>query len=109
MPAAEPEQLHRLFEQAFNAGDLEALMELYEPDAALIPQPGVTVEGSDGIRDALRWFLDRQGQISLDSKLSVRVGNLAYLSNRWSLTGGRCPTGARRHSVPPQLRWLADR
>ena len=93
MPATEPEQLHRLFEQAFNTGDLEALMDLYEPDAALIPQPGVTVEGRDGIRDALRWFLDRQGQISLDTKLSVRVGNLAYLSNRWSLTFGRMPYG----------------
>jgi uncharacterized protein (TIGR02246 family) len=94
MPATEPEQLHRLFEQAFNAGDLEALMELYEPDAALIPQPGVTVQGRDGIRDALRWFLDRQGQISLDTKLSVRVGNLAYLSNQWSLTGGTMPDGS---------------
>ncbi len=39
MPATEPEQLHGLFEQAFNAGDIEALMALYEPDAALIPHP----------------------------------------------------------------------
>src|SRR4051794_37617714 len=44
MPATE--QLHRLFEQAFNAGDLEALMDLYESDAAPIPQPGVTVAGA---------------------------------------------------------------
>src|ERR1700754_3541527 len=94
MPATEPEQLHRLFEQAFNAGDLDALMALYEPDAALIPQPGVTVQGRDGIRDALRWFLDRQGQISLDSKLVVRVGDLAYLSNQWSLAGGTMPDGS---------------
>ena len=94
MPATEPEQLHRLFEQAFNAGDLEALMELYEPDAVLIPQPGVTVEGTDAIRDALRWFLDRRGQISLETTLSLRVGNLAYLANRWSLAGGTMPDGS---------------
>jgi 3-oxoacyl-[acyl-carrier protein] reductase len=43
MPATEPEQIHGLFEQAFNDGDIEALMALYEPDAALVPQPGVTV------------------------------------------------------------------
>ena len=65
MPAREPEQLHSLFEQAFNAGDMAALMALYEPDAALIPQPGVTVQGSAAIGDALRWFLDRGGQIAL--------------------------------------------
>ena len=29
MPATEPEQMHGLFEQAFNAGDIEALMALY--------------------------------------------------------------------------------
>lgn len=94
MSATEPEQLHRLFEQAFNAGDIEALMALYEPDAALIPQPGVTVEGSAGIREALGWFLDRRGTITLETKLVVRVGDLAYLANRWSLTGGTMPDGS---------------
>jgi uncharacterized protein (TIGR02246 family) len=94
MPATAPEQIHRLFEQAFNDGDLEALMGLYEPDAALVPQPGVTAEGGDAIRDALRWFLDRRGRITLETKLVVRVGDLAYLSNRWTLTGGTMPEGS---------------
>ncbi len=30
MPATEPEQMHGFFEQAFNAGDIDALMALYE-------------------------------------------------------------------------------
>jgi ketosteroid isomerase-like protein len=45
MPASTPEQIHRLFEEAFNAGDLDGLMELYEPDAALIAQPGSLANG----------------------------------------------------------------
>jgi uncharacterized protein (TIGR02246 family) len=94
MPATEPEQIHGLFEQAFNAGDIDALMALYEPDSALIPQPGAVVEGADGIREALRWFLDRGGQITLDTTLVVRVGDLAFLSNRWSLAGGTMPDGS---------------
>jgi uncharacterized protein (TIGR02246 family) len=94
MPATEPEQIHRLFERAFNADDLEGLLELYEPDAVLVPQPGVVVEGIDGIRDALRWLLDRNGRIAVESELVLRVGDLAYLSNRWSLTGGTMPDGS---------------
>jgi uncharacterized protein (TIGR02246 family) len=94
MPATEPEQMHDLFEQAFNAGDLEALMALYKPDAALIPQPGATAEGTAAIREALRWFLDRGGRIALDTKLVVRVDDLAFLSNRWSLTGATMPDGS---------------
>ena len=52
MPATEPEQIHGMFEQAFNAGDIEALMALYEPHAALVPQPGAIAEGSAAIRVA---------------------------------------------------------
>lgn len=94
MPATDPNQIHGLFEQAFNAGDIEALMALYEPDAALIPQPGVVVEGTAAIRDSLRWFLERGGRIALDTKLVLRVGDLAYLANTWSLTGGTMPDGS---------------
>jgi hypothetical protein len=75
MPATEPEQIHGLCEQAFNAGDLEALVALYEPDAALIPQPGTMAEGTAAIRDSVRWFPDRGGRITLDTKLVVRVGD----------------------------------
>jgi ketosteroid isomerase-like protein len=52
------------------------------------------VEGSAAIRESLRWFLDRAGRIAIDSKLILRVGDLAYLSNRWSLTGGTMPDGS---------------
>jgi uncharacterized protein (TIGR02246 family) len=87
MPATTPEQIHRLFEAAFNAADLDALMELYEPDAALIAQPGSVAHGSEQARAALQGFLALKGRITLDTKLVVTVGDLAYLANRWSLTG----------------------
>jgi uncharacterized protein (TIGR02246 family) len=87
MPASTPEQVHRLFEEAFNAGDLDGLMELYEYDAALIAQPGSVAHGVDEARAALEGFLALKGRIRLDTKLVVTVGELAYLSNSWSLTG----------------------
>jgi ketosteroid isomerase-like protein len=46
MPPTTPEQLHRSFEDTFNAGDLEGLMDLYESDAALV-QPGSVAHGSE--------------------------------------------------------------
>lgn len=87
MPATSPEQLHREFEAAFNASDLNALLALYEPDAVLIPQPGVVARGLDEIGPALQQFLDIGGTMVLDTKTVVTVGDLAYLTNRWSLTG----------------------
>jgi uncharacterized protein (TIGR02246 family) len=79
--------LHRQFEDAFNARDLEGLVALYEDDAAFIPQPGTVVRGKEQIRAALQSFLDVGGTMRLVTKDVVEVGELAYLINRWSLTG----------------------
>ena len=87
MPATTPEQIHRLFEDRFNAGDLDALMELYESDTALIAQPGSVARGSEQVRAALQGFLALKGRITLETRLVVTVDDLAYLSNSWSLTG----------------------
>jgi ketosteroid isomerase-like protein len=87
MPATTPEQIHRLFEDRFNAGDLDALMELYESDMALIAQPGSVARGSEQAGAALQGFLALKGRITLETKLVVTVGDLAYLSNSWSLSG----------------------
>jgi ketosteroid isomerase-like protein len=87
MAATTPEQIHRLFEHRFNAGDIDGLMELYEPDAALIAQPGSLANGIEQARAALQGFLTLKGHITLDTKLVVTVGELAYLANTWSLHG----------------------
>jgi uncharacterized protein (TIGR02246 family) len=87
MPAATSEQVHRVFEDTFNAGDIDGLMQLYESDAALIAQPGSVAHGSEQIRAALQGFLALKGHITLDTKLVVTVGDLAYLANTWSLRG----------------------
>ena len=87
MPATTPEQIHQLFESAFNAADIDGLMELYESNAALIAQPGSVGHGSEQVRAALQGFLALKGRITLNTKLVFSVGDLAYLSNTWSLSG----------------------
>jgi ketosteroid isomerase-like protein len=87
MPAMTPEQIHRLFEDTFNDGDIDSLMLLYEPDAVLVPQPGSVTTGTEQVRAALQGYLALNGRITLDTKLVLSVGDLAYLSNAWSLNG----------------------
>jgi ketosteroid isomerase-like protein len=103
VPATTPEDIHRIFEDTFNAGDIDGLMEMYEPDAALIAQPGSIAHGPEQIRTALLGFLGLKGRIKLDTKLAVPVGGLAYLSNTWSLRGTG-PDGNPVTLAPPQPR-----
>lgn len=62
-------------------------MTLYEPDSVMVPQPGSVAEGSKQVRAALEGYLALRGRITLDTKLVLTVGDLAYLSQTWSLSG----------------------
>jgi ketosteroid isomerase-like protein len=61
--------------------------ELYESDAALIAEPGSVAHGSEQVRAALQGFMALKRRITLDTKLVFTVGDLAHLSNTWSLSG----------------------
>jgi ketosteroid isomerase-like protein len=41
----EPQDLHRAVEAAFNDGDVDALVALYEPDARMLRDDGTAAEG----------------------------------------------------------------
>ena len=87
MAARVPEEIDQLFAQAFSAGDLEALVALYEPDAALVPQSGRIVTGREAIREALQGFLTLCGEFRTEVKSVVGTGDLALVRSDWSLVG----------------------
>jgi uncharacterized protein (TIGR02246 family) len=76
-----------VWEQAFNTGDVEQVMALYEPDAVLIPEPGQVARGTDAIRQALLGFLALKLPIRLQNKRVLTSGDLAMLSNTWKMAG----------------------
>jgi uncharacterized protein (TIGR02246 family) len=80
-----PVELDQLFERALNAGDLDALVALYEPQAALMPSPGKVVVGTAAIREALAGFLAAKPTIATSGKLVAQTGDIALLANRWTL------------------------
>ncbi len=82
MPACRPEDVHRLFAEAMNAGDLEALAELY-------PARGGATPSHEGLRD----LLALKPQISVETRSVVRSGEVALLGSRWHLDG-TTPEGA---------------
>ena len=80
-----PVELDRMFEEALNAGDIEALVALYEPEAALMPSPGKIVVGSAAIREALAGFIAAKPAIATSGRLVAQAGDVALLANRWTL------------------------
>ena len=86
MGARTPEEIDQLFMRALNAGDLDALVALYEPNASLTPQPGTTVTGTAAIRQALSGFIAGKPHIDITPRLVAQTGDLALLSAEWQLS-----------------------
>ncbi len=115
MGATKPAELHSLFTQAFNAGDVEALLDLYEPEAIFIPEPGQTAKGRDAIREAFGPFFALKLPLTIETASAVETDDgLALLEAVWSSRGtaadgsdvdlsGRSSEVARRQ---PDGRWL---
>ncbi|CAN5688488.1 hypothetical protein BH23CHL2_BH23CHL2_31920 [soil metagenome] len=87
MTAHEPQALYELFEEAYNAGDIDGLMALYEKDCALVGAPGSVATGPDEVRAGLRGLLGLKGQAQLTTRDVVQAGDLALLSCSWTLDG----------------------
>ena len=86
MPARTPDELDTLFARSLNAGDLDALVALYEPQATLTPSPGKSVTGTAAIREALAGFLQAKPRMDLSARIVAQTGDLALVTARWSLT-----------------------
>ncbi len=94
IPAGSPGDLHTLFVAGFNRGDLDALLELYEPEAAVVTAtPGTVIHGLDAIRDVLAGLLAYKGQITINTRWVSTAGDLALLHGEWVLPGTNPTTG----------------
>ena len=87
MPARKPEELDALFANAINAGDIEAVIKLYEPGACLMSEPGVVVSGTRAIREALGGLLAMKPRITLEARKLAETEGIAFTTSKWVLEG----------------------
>ena len=74
MKVRTPQQMNSAFTSASNSGGIEALLALYDPDAVLVPNPGVVVQGIPAIRAALEQFLALKGHMRSDNVYALVHG-----------------------------------
>lgn len=85
-PVGEPEHMNAAFAAAYNSGDVEQLLALYEPDAILAPGPGLRAVGLEAIREALLGLLGLGGTMSSENLYCLRSGDVALLQGSWQLS-----------------------
>jgi ketosteroid isomerase-like protein len=89
MPAHDPRDLNRLFAERASAGDLDGLLELYEPGARLVGPNGGDADGEAAIRERLAGLLAMEPSVISRDVRVVNAGDLALLSGRRRMSFGR--------------------
>lgn len=97
MPASRPEDLHELFMAGVNAHDLDALMEVYEPDPVSVGLDGQPLGGTAAVRELLGGFLQRAQRLETKTRKVFVNGDIALMSSIWSLVMAN-PDGSTRTS-----------
>jgi len=109
MPATKPQEIHTLFLDAFNRGDVEALVALYEPGALLVTGRG-TVVGHEAIREAYQHILAGGSRMELRTHVVLESGDgLAVLHAGWTFHRGGSATPGLSTEVlrrQPDGSWL---
>jgi uncharacterized protein (TIGR02246 family) len=84
---ATPEQVLASIVDGINTGNLDALMTLYEPNAAFATQPGSLAHGLSGIRGGLAGFIEMKGTLDLKVTRVLEASGLALVVGVWSFVG----------------------
>jgi ketosteroid isomerase-like protein len=106
-PAVEPEDLERMYVERVNAGDIEGLVALFEPDAVIAYAPGQVATGSQAIRQMFTDFVASGVTLTLgDQQPTLRAGDLALTSTR--LNSGQVTAEIARRQPDGTWRWVID-
>jgi ketosteroid isomerase-like protein len=94
MAITDPTKAHVEFATAFNAGDLEALCDMYEPTALMPSEAGTKhARGIEAIRETLQGYLGMNPIMQIESKFVHQNADLALLRAHWSVKGA-APDGS---------------
>ena len=84
-----PEDLYPALGAAYNAGDLEALLALYDPKAVFVIKPGRVTAGPAELRATLQQQIAVGGQLTVNPQSFTRSDDLVLVLGTFTLSGRR--------------------
>jgi SnoaL-like domain len=105
--ARQPDELSRLIVERLNAGDVEGLVALYEPDAVLALPDGRIATGAAEIRETYRRLVAGRPTFSPGTaRPTLRCADLALTSSR--LANGVITAEVARQQPDGTWLWVLD-
>jgi uncharacterized protein (TIGR02246 family) len=99
MAAQTPAALLAAFLAAINARDIDAAVELWREDAAIVQLDGEVLRGREAIAGALQAMIDNRIEIDTEVSGIVEAGDVALVTGTLTLSGANGDGAAGRFST----------
>jgi uncharacterized protein (TIGR02246 family) len=81
----EPAQINERFAARFNERDVDALLELYDPDGSVVEPDGSVSIGTEAILAHLERLVGLSGRMVSTNRSSIIVGDIALVTAEWHI------------------------
>jgi uncharacterized protein (TIGR02246 family) len=86
MPARNPEEICRLFQQYMAAGDLDSLLTIYDAEAVFLNQSGEVSTGKQGLRQELAPLAEAKAAFEFSIRQVIQSGDIALMHTKWEMS-----------------------
>jgi ketosteroid isomerase-like protein len=80
------EDAHATLAAAFNTGDVDTVMSMYDVSGIIVPEPNKPVSGQDKFRESITAILSIKGTMEIKTVYCLQTGNIALGRSEWSIT-----------------------
>jgi uncharacterized protein (TIGR02246 family) len=82
------EDVHSALAAAFNTGDLNTVLQVYDSSGVIVAEPGNPVAGKEKFETAVKAILAIKGKMEIKTVYCLQTGDIAVGRSVWSITEG---------------------
>lgn len=87
-PPKHSRDVHTSLAAAFNTGDLATVLNMYDYNGIIVPEPGKPVSGKEKFEEAIKAILAIPGTMEIKTVYCLETENLAVGRSEWNITDG---------------------
>lgn len=78
--------VHSALAAAFNSGDVDTVMNMYDVSGIIVAEPGKPVSGKTQFEESIKAILSIKGTMEIKTVYCLQTGGLAVGRSEWSIT-----------------------
>jgi ketosteroid isomerase-like protein len=79
---------HQTLAAAFNTGDVQTVLSMYDFNGIIVPEPDKPVSGREKFEEAIRAILTIKGKMEIKTVYCLETNGLAIGRSEWNITDG---------------------